>query len=106
MRKVAKLLAVSLAIFALPLEDIPAPIDFAGVIQQLAEKFTAAASQVLTAINTSVLVVSREAYITVLLVGVFLYFTHLSRRIGKDLIKGGIILAVLAEFIFPLAIRI
>lgn len=106
MRNAGKLLAVCLVSLVLPLEDIPAPIDFAGVIQQMVEKFTAAASQVLTTIDTSVFVVSREAYITVLVLGVFLYFTHLSRRIGKDLIKGGIILAVLAEFIFPLAAKI
>jgi hypothetical protein len=33
--------------------------------------------------------------------GLLLYFTHVNRRQGKDLVKGGVVLAVLSEFVFP-----
>lgn len=102
MRNAAKPIGLLILGFVLPLEDVTSQTDFTGVIQQIAEKFTAMASQVLTAVNSTVLDVSRAAYVTVLLIGVLLYFTHLEKRLGKDLIRGGIILAVLAEFVLPL----
>lgn len=102
MRKVENQLVFLPLALLLPIEDIPAQTDFVGVIQQMAEKFTAMATQALSAVNTTVIDVSRAAYVSVLLLGVLLYFTHLEKRLGKDLIKGGIILAVLAEFVLPL----
>jgi hypothetical protein len=61
---------------------------------------------VLATVDSTVLDLTRVAYVTVLLVGLLLYFTHLERRLGKDLIKGGVVLAVLAEFVFPLFVRL
>jgi hypothetical protein len=54
------------------------------------------------AIDGAVLDISRLAYITVLLLGIFLYSNRLSRRLGKDLMVGGVLLAILSEFVFPL----
>jgi len=75
--------------------------DLGSVIQQLANEFTADATQLLDAIDGAVIDVTRVAYITVLIVGIFLYFTHLQRRLGRELIVGGIVLAILSEFVFP-----
>lgn len=85
----------------LPLDTAQSP-DFGTVVQQLASEFTSDASQLLLAIDGVVIDISRLAYVTILLLGLFLYFTHLQRRLGKDLIAGGILLAVLSEFFFPL----
>jgi len=41
------------------------------------------------------------AYVSLLMIGLLLYFTHLERRLGKDLIKGGVALAIISEFVFP-----
>jgi hypothetical protein len=78
--------------------------DIGSIIQNLANRFSHLASTVLATINTTVIDLSRITYTTLILVGIFLYFTHVERRLGKDLIKGGIILAFLAEFIFPLVV--
>jgi hypothetical protein len=86
--------------------DAQQPTDLGTIIQQLAQQFTNLMTLLLTTIDSTVVAVARLAYVTVLLLGVLLYFTHADRRLGKDLIKGGIILAVLAEFIFPLIVRI
>jgi hypothetical protein len=40
------------------------------------------------------------------MLGLLLYFTHVERRLGKDLIKGGVALAVLSEFVFPVLTRV
>jgi hypothetical protein len=81
--------------------DSPQLLDLGSTIQQLAQQFTNLMTVVLTTIDSTVIVIARLAYVTVLLLGVLLYFTHLERRLGKDLIKGGVILAVLSEFLFP-----
>lgn len=83
----------------------PQPQDLGGVIQQMAQQFTNFMTLLLGTIDSTVIVVARLAYVSILLIGVLLYFTHAERRLGKDLIKGGVILAVLSEFIFPLIIR-
>jgi hypothetical protein len=80
----------------------PEPKDIGSVIQNIVNQFSELAKTVLSTVDMTVIDISRAAYVTVLLVGVFLYFTRIERRLGKDLIKGGIVLAVLAEFVFPL----
>lgn len=81
--------------------DVSQPPDMGAVIQNLAQQFTSVASTLLTSVNSVVIDVSRLAYISVLLIGLLLYFTHVDRRHGKDLITGGVVLAILSEFVFP-----
>lgn len=81
--------------------DLQPPPDVGNVIQQLAQQFTSIMSTVLATIDTTVIELARLAYVSVLLVGILLYFTHFEKRLGKDLIKGGVVLAVLSEFVFP-----
>ena len=81
--------------------DVEAPPDLANTVQQLAQQFVSAASILLSAVDSTVIDIARLAYVTVLLVGALLYFTRLERRTGKDLIKGGLVLAVLSELVFP-----
>ncbi len=71
------------------------------MIQQFANQFTTTATLLLTTVDAVVVDITRVAYITVLMVGALLYFTHVSVRMGKDLMKGGILLAIIVEFVFP-----
>ncbi len=102
MRNVGNQLVLLLLGLVLPLQDGPAQPDFAGVIQQIAQKFTVIASQVLSAIDTAAISISRGAYFSLILLGILLYSTHLARRLGKDFIRGGVALAVLVEVVLPL----
>lgn len=102
MNKATGLLLLTLIGPLFPLVDLPAtPTDISGIIQQVAEKLVATAVGALSFVNSTVIEVSRAAYVTILLLGVLLYFTHLERRLGRDLIRGGIILVVLLEFVIP-----
>jgi len=92
--------AVASAI-GLPILDAPQPPDFATAIQQFASQFATGTAAVLTSVNTAVVDIARVAYVTCLLVGVLLYFTHLGRRLGKDLIMGGVLLVVITEYVIP-----
>jgi hypothetical protein len=87
-------------------QDLPSPPDIGTIIQRLAGDFAADASLVVGAINSTVINLSRLAYVSALLVGVFLYSTHLEKRLGKDLVKGGLLLAFLSEFVFPLISKV
>ena len=92
--------AVGTAI-GLPMLDAPQPGGVASGIQQIASQFGTETAAVLATIDTAVLDIVRVAYLTCLLVGVLLYFTHIGRRLGKDLIIGGVLLLVITEFVIP-----
>jgi len=85
----------------LPILDSPPPPDLGTSIQQFANQFASETAAVLTTINTAVVDIARVAYVTCLLVGILLYYTHLGRRLGKDLIFGGVALIVLTEYVIP-----
>lgn len=84
--------------------QVPPP-DTGSLIKSLAQQFATLVSVLLTTIDSTVIELSRLAYVSVLLLGVLLYFTRAEKRLGKDLIKGGVVLAVLAEFVFPALIK-
>ena len=88
------------------LSSIQAPPGTEGLIQQFAQQFTATTTFLLATIDTAVIDISRVAYVTILMVGILLYFSHASVRLGKDLLKGGIILALVVEFVFPWLTRL
>lgn len=77
-----------------------------NLMQQFAQQFTSALSLLLATVNSTVLDVSRIAYVSLVMVGLLLYYTHIERRLGKDLIKGGVALAILSEFVFPVLTRL
>ena len=77
-----------------------------NLLQQFAQQFTSALSLLLATVNSTVLDVSRIAYVSLVMVGLLLYYTHIERRLGKDLIKGGVALAILSEFVFPVLTRL
>jgi len=81
--------------------DIQSPGGVENAIQQFAQQFTSAVTVLLATIDSTVIDLSRVAYVTLLMVGLLLYYTHLERRLGKDLIKGGVALAIVSEFVFP-----
>ena len=85
--------------------NIQPPPAAEGVIQQFAQQFSSTVSTLLATVDSTVVDLSRIAYVTLLMLGLLLYFTHVERRLGKDLIKGGVALALISEFIFPLLAR-
>jgi hypothetical protein len=91
------------SVMGLPILDSPSPPDVVTGIQQFAGQFASETAPVLTTVNAAVVDIVRVAYVTCLLVGVLLYYTHLGRRrrLGKDFIIGGVLLIVITEFVIP-----
>lgn len=86
--------------------DIQPPPGAENLIQQLAQQFTADVTFLLATIDSTVIDIARLAYVSLLMIGLLLYYTHLERRLGKDLIKGGVALAIISEFVFPFLNRL
>lgn len=86
--------------------DIQPPPGADNLIRQLAQQFSSTITVVLTTVDSTVIDLTRIAYVTLFMIGLLLYFTHVERRLGKDLIKGGVALAVISEFVFPVVTRL
>ena len=82
------------------------PPGIGGLVQQFAQQFSSTATVLLTTVDATVMDITRVAYVTILMVGILLYFTHVATRLGKDLIKGGVALAIVVEFVFPWLTRL
>jgi hypothetical protein len=80
--------------------DAP-PVDIPTAVGQFAAQFAAATTVILSSVDSAVVDIARAAYVTCLLVGVVLYFTHISKRLGKDLLVGGVALVVISEYLVP-----
>jgi hypothetical protein len=81
--------------------DAPSPPDLGSSLQQFVSQFASETGAVLTTVDAALVDIAREAYVTCLLVGILLYYTHVGRRLGKDLIYGGVALIVLTEYVAP-----
>jgi hypothetical protein len=75
--------------------------DYGSEFQQLAAQFSTQASNVLLTIDGTVLTIMKIAYVTLLLLGVLLYFTRISKRTGKEFIVGGVVLGILSQYVIP-----
>jgi len=74
-------------------------------MQQFAQEFTSGVTRLLATVDSTVIDVSRVAYVPLVMVGLLLYYTPVERRLEKDLIKGGVALAVLSEYVLPMLTR-
>ncbi|HXW94661.1 MAG TPA: hypothetical protein VEJ19_03020 [Nitrososphaerales archaeon] len=86
--------------------DIQPPPGGENLVQQFAQQFTSAVTALLATVDSTVVDVSRVAYVSLVMIGLLLYYTHIERRLGKDLIKGGVALAIISEFVFPVLIKL
>lgn len=86
--------------------DIQPPPGADNLIQQLAQQFSSTMSTLLVTVDSTVMDLTRIAYVSLLMLGLLLYYTHVERRLGKDLIKGGVALAIISEFVFPWLVKL
>ncbi len=81
--------------------DAPNGVSTGSSIEQWVAQFSVASTQFLQAVNTAFTGIFRIAWITLLPAGALLYLTHLHRKLGKELIGGGIVMMLLVQFVFP-----
>lgn len=86
--------------------SIPPPPGFENQVQQFSQQFVTTLTFLLNVVDTTVVDVMRIAYVSLLIVGILLYYTHSAPRLGKDLIKGGVALAIISEFVVPWLVKL
>ncbi|MDG6973324.1 MAG: hypothetical protein JRM95_00650 [Nitrososphaerota archaeon] len=86
--------------------SIPPPPGVENQIQQFAQQFVTTTTFLLGVIDNTVIDIMRVAYVSLLIVGILLYYTHSAQRLGKDLIKGGVALAIISEFLVPWLVKL
>lgn len=75
------------------------------LFENLSSKFVNLFEKIVMILKGVILNISRIAYSLVAMVGVLIYFSRLNKRLGLDLIKGAIILALISEIIFPFLVK-
>lgn len=88
------------------MSSIQPPPGADNLIQQFAQQFSSTVTALLSTVDSTVVDLSRVAYVSLLMIGLLLYFSHVERRLGKDLIKGGVALAIISEFVFPVLAKV
>ena len=75
--------------------------DSESILSGLMERLIAKV-QMLVAMGTKfMLIVCRLSYSLMVLVGAYLYLTHINRHMGRDLVIGGLLLTLVAEVLWP-----
>jgi hypothetical protein len=88
------------------MSSIQPPPGAENLVQQFAQQFSSTVTVLLATVDGTVIDVTRVAYVTIIMLGILLYFTHIAVRLGKDLVKGGIALAIMVEFVFPWLVKL
>lgn len=98
---------VQYLVFHLVLDLQPvAPPDITSIIHQIQQGVVSTAQVLLQAVDETVASLARITFVTLLVLGFFLYFSHLHRRLGKDLMYGGVALAIISQFVVPLLTKV
>jgi hypothetical protein len=97
----ALLLPAVASAIGLPASAAPQSPSIAAPVQQWAGQFASDVTTILATVDTAITEIIRAAYVTCILLGILLYYTHIARRLGKDLIIGGALLIVIVELILP-----
>lgn len=70
-------------------------------IQGFAAGFAAGAQSVIETIDAAVIAIATVGFVTLIVLGVVLWFSRLSRHLGKELVEGGVVIAIFIEFVYP-----
>jgi len=63
--------------------------------------FATNASLVTVAVDNAALDIAKAAVVLLVIVGVLLWFTRVNRRLGKDLVEGGVFIMIFIELVLP-----
>ncbi|HUK75418.1 MAG TPA: hypothetical protein VLU99_06455 [Nitrososphaerales archaeon] len=72
-----------------------------GAVQSFASMFATNASLVTVAVDNAALDIAKAAVVLLVIVGVLLWFTRVNRRLGKDLVEGGVFIMIFIELVLP-----
>lgn len=63
--------------------------------------FSISMQTILTTVNSAIVDIMQLVWVTLVVLGLLLYATHLHKRLGKDLFMGGVLMAAVVDFVLP-----
>lgn len=75
-------------------------------IQNFATNFAANVTAVTVTMDNAAIDIAKVAVVFLVIAGVLLWFTHLNKHLGKELVSGGIIIGLFVEFVVPFLLSI
>jgi len=75
-------------------------------IQNFANGFAANMSVVTLTMDNAAVDIGKAAVVFLVIAGVLLWFSRVNKRLGKDLVEGGIFIGIFIEFIVPILMSI
>jgi hypothetical protein len=75
-------------------------------IQNFASGFAANASVVTLSLDNATIDIGKAAVVFLVIAGVLLWFSRANRRLGKELVQGGIFIGIFIEFVVPFLMSI
>ena len=86
---------------AVPSTNSTAPQPLIPAMQGWVSSFATNATAFTTTLDKAVIDIAGAAVIFLVITGVFLWFSRINRRLGKDLLEGGILIGLFLEFGVP-----
>jgi hypothetical protein len=89
----------------LPLDPAATNSTSAGLVptvQGWVSSFAVNASAVTLTMDNAAIDIAKAAVVFLIIAGVILWFTHVNKHMGKELLEGGIIIGLFLEFVVPL----
>jgi hypothetical protein len=105
--------ATTTTVVTTPARLAPAPVanstalsGVVPVIQNFATGFATNMSAVTLSLDSAALDIGKAAVVFLVIAGVILWFTRVNRRLGKELVTGGVFIGLFIEFVVPLLMSI
>lgn len=95
-----------------PLPLSPPPSNSTAVsalvptVEGWVNSFAVNAAAVTSTMDNAALNIGKAAFVFLVIAGVLLWFSHVDRRLGKELLKGGVIIGIFIEFVVPFLLTI
>lgn len=71
-------------------------------IQGFANTFAAGTASLIATLDGAAVDIGRAAFIFLIIAGVLLWFSRVNKHLGKELVEGGVIIALFIEFVVPI----
>ena len=75
-------------------------------LQGWVSSFAVNASAVTLTMDNATIDIGKAAVVFLVIAGVVLWFTHVNKHLGKELLEGGIIIGLFIEFVVPILMSV
>jgi len=72
-----------------------------GFIQQYGGYLASGVNAALSSADNTIILIAKSAFVFLIILGVLLYYSRLGKRLGKELLEGGVVIGIFLFFGVP-----